>query len=330
MEENIAREDNSAYIQEMRERTTEIGWKYATFVAVIIVMQTAYQSWVLEKFANEPWANWAGVIVPIYLIGFPILYLLIRKMPGHAITKKKMSLGNFMTCIMIGAAICCIGAVVGLIFNLVLILPFSLNLADVGETTVINSDSGWRVFAVCICAPIFEELIFRKLLIERVLKYGEFLAIMLSGIMFGLFHGNFQQLFFATGLGMLWAFIYVRTGRIWYTIVMHMIVNISSSVITTFLAQSYLEKLSGDSGIVSMLTSLFLYLGWLGIIGICVLLGIIFFFVNLKKFRLRSGLAEIKYSQVIRKGMLNWGMILFGLTCLCMFIQFYLSLIRAL
>ena len=46
-----------------------------------------------------------------------------------------------------------------------------------------------------------------------------------------------MQFFFTTFVGMLFAFIYVRTGSIKYPIFLHMIMNLSTSVITVFLAQ---------------------------------------------------------------------------------------------
>ena len=39
-----------------------------------------------------------------------------------------------------------------------------------------NSDPFWRILTVGICAPIFEELILRKFLIDRIHKYGEGIA----------------------------------------------------------------------------------------------------------------------------------------------------------
>ena len=48
-------------------------------------------------------------------------------------------------------------------------------------------------FLMVICAPIVEEYVFRKLIIDRTVQYGQATAILLSGLMFALFHGNFNQ-----------------------------------------------------------------------------------------------------------------------------------------
>ena len=83
---------------------------------------------------------------------------------------------------------------------------------------------------------------FRKILIDRVRKYGELPAILISGVMFGLFHGNFTQFFYAAGLGILFAWIYVRTGKIIHTIALHFLVNFWGSALPLILLHSIDES----------------------------------------------------------------------------------------
>jgi len=54
---------------------------------------------------------------------------------------------------------------------------------------------------VSIGAPVCEELIFRKMLVTRALKYGEGVAILLSGLVFGLFHGDLNQIYVCLWIG---------------------------------------------------------------------------------------------------------------------------------
>ena len=86
------------------------------------------------------------------------------------------------------------------------------------------------VFAV-ILAPLVEELVFRKLLCDRMRRYGDKIAVLVSGIAFGLYHGNLYQFFYAAAIGIFFAFLYCRTGRVSYTILLHMLVNFVGSVI---------------------------------------------------------------------------------------------------
>ena len=49
--------------------------------------------------------------------------------------------------------------------------------------------------------------------------------MLISGLMFGLFHANLAQGVYTAALGMFLAFVYMRTGKIGYTIALHMIIN---------------------------------------------------------------------------------------------------------
>ena len=66
--------------------------------------------------------------------------------------------------------------------------------------------------SMVILAPIVEELVFRKLIIDRTAKYGQTVAIIASGLMFGLFHGNLNQFAYALVLGCFFC-IYLSTYR---------------------------------------------------------------------------------------------------------------------
>lgn len=79
--------------------------------------------------------------------------------------------------------------------------------------------------AVVICAPIFEEILFRGPILAQNLKYGAFFASVISGILFGLIHQNHDQMFFATVLGFIFCFIDIKAGSIIPSIVAHMAVN---------------------------------------------------------------------------------------------------------
>ncbi len=89
-------------------------------------------------------------------------------------------------------------------------------------------------------APIMEEFMFRKLLVDRTIKYGKGLSILLSGLMFGLYHGNLNQFIYAFVIGAFFAFMYIKTGNIKVTIGMHMIFNF----IGGFLASNLLNMLN--------------------------------------------------------------------------------------
>ena len=340
--------DKAGWIKEMKKTAVKIGWKYFVFGVVVIIAQYIY-AWLLpEKYYTESWANFLQIIIPTYCIAFPLLCLLVCKMPKVQIEKKKMGFWKIVLTVIIGSGICGVGMVIGTVVGELITLPFGVSASDNNSlgNLMIMSDPFWRILTVGILAPIFEELIFRKLLIDRVIKYGEFCAIMMSGIMFGLFHGNFAQFFFATGLGMLFAFVYARTGKIWYTILLHMVVNMTTSVITTPLAMKVLEHMEVINKISELSTRpnelmaylenpevmqvygyMMVYACWMMFLAVCALTGVILFFVFLKKFKLKETPMGVKNGTVFLKSFVNGGMILFILMSAFLFVLYYVSMI---
>ncbi|MBO4622986.1 MAG: CPBP family intramembrane metalloprotease [Bacilli bacterium] len=109
-----------------------------------------------------------------------------------------------------------------------------------------------------IGAPIIEEFIFRKLLIDKISTHGEGIAIITSAMLFGLMHGNFGQFFLAFFLGLLFAIIYTKTRNIKYTMGLHFMINTVASLPEIF-----------------MLFNINIETGWLIGIGVLALVGII-------------------------------------------------------
>lgn len=86
------------------------------------------------------------------------------------------------------------------------------------------------VFTVII-PPFVEELIFRKVIYGHLTVFNEKVAVLLSTVLFAVFHGNIQQMSFALFAGL--GFIIVRkyTGKLRYSILTHICVNISAFVV---------------------------------------------------------------------------------------------------
>ena len=83
--------------------------------------------------------------------------------------------------------------------------------------------SRFLVFALCICvvSPICEEIIFRKYLLKPLRAYGDMAAALVSSIIFGLYHGNFDQFAYAALAGFFYALIAIRSESIIPSIVFH-------------------------------------------------------------------------------------------------------------
>lgn len=325
----------------LKEIAGKMGWRYTVFAVVVIGIQLL-ASGILSALApqwteaNVSLVQLLLVIFSVDMIGFPVIFILSKKIPAAKLEKHNMGFGKLIVCVLMGAGICGAGMIIGNIFHFALTLPFGVSMGEVNQIAnlMLFSDAFIRILTVGILAPIFEELIFRKLLIDRIVKHGEFAAILMSGLMFGLFHGNFSQFFFATGLGLFWAFIYIKTGKIWYTILFHMITNLSSSVVTVYLSQSYLQAIEEAGHDMTAITeegsmAMLLYFGWMGILIVCCIVGIILLIVNRKKFCLNANVAGMSKKEMAGSALSGKGMILYYIVCIILFLTVYVPTIIA-
>ena len=263
-------------------------------------------------------------MLPMYLISMPLMMLLIRQVPPVPVEKHRMTFVQWLTAFFICYAMMYLSNLIGLgvtfVIGIVKGSPVDNALADI--VTDINP---WTaLFFMVLCAPILEELIFRKLLIDRTVRYGEKTAILFSGIFFGLFHGNLNQFAYAFILGVFWGFIYVKTGKILYTICMHMVVNFLGSVASIFLlrAVDYEELMyasaSGDTAaLMNTVAEHLPGLMFFGLYGMAVLgfviTGIVCLAVNYKKIKLLPAEIPVPTGKLFSAAFLNVGVILFAL-----------------
>lgn len=78
---------------------------------------------------------------------------------------------------------------------------------------------------IAILPAIFEEILFRKVMLDSAKKHGTKFAIIFTAIMFGLIHMNIPQAVNAMFIGIIFAYITIKTGTIIPAIILHFINN---------------------------------------------------------------------------------------------------------
>lgn len=263
----------------------------------------------------------------MYLIAFPIYLLLSKPIETSAPPRHKLGFGQWLLCFMMSEGMAVTGALVGAVVTFFLSALFHI---ETGTDFLQNgfSSEGYGVFTVvaALGAPIVEEMLFRKVLIDRIRKYGEGTAIIISGLLFGLFHGNFTQFFYAAMLGMFFAYIYLRTGNILNTIFLHMSINSLSSLVAGTLLRNIgaenLEALtSGNTAeVMKLLPKLIPFLLYDVVIYSIAIAGVIILIVNRKKFHLEPPEVRLPKEQHFKTAFMNlgfWAMVLF---CMALFV----------
>lgn len=110
-----------------------------------------------------------------------------------------------------------------------------LNAEEYQETMSQLTDGKSMLFLiVCmgVIAPLAEEIVFRWLIYLRLRDYiRPGIAIVISGVFFGIYHGNLVQGVYASILGILFAYFLELTGSLWTSVLLHMGANIWSLVL---------------------------------------------------------------------------------------------------
>lgn len=245
-------------------------------------------------------------MVPLYLIGFPISFALMRDKNAPAIEKHSMTPGQLIVAFLMLYGLMIVGNLIGLAIT----AGIGVIKGSPVQNALLNVITGGSLWVTAIftvlCAPVFEEFLFRKLLCDRVVKYGEGVAVVVSGLLFGLFHMNFNQFFYAFFLGCFLAFLYVKTGNLKYTILLHMVLNFLGSVLGAIIMT--LDQSDPLMLIIISVYSLCIY-------GMAIA-GIILLIVKRRRLTLTPGELAIEKGQRFKTVILNVGMLLF---CIVLF-----------
>jgi len=82
-------------------------------------------------------------------------------------------------------------------------------------------------FLIIIIAPIFEEVIFRGVILKQLLKqYSLIISLFISSILFAFIHFNINQGIGAFFWGMIFGFVYYKTESLIIPIILHLINNL--------------------------------------------------------------------------------------------------------
>ena len=196
-------------------------------IALVVVLALLQK----ESFLDTSTGMWVASMVPLYVFAFPAGLLMLRKIPTNAPEKKEITFKTFFVYLCIAFFLMNVGNYIGVFLSMFLSQGTAENALD----SYAFDTSPLKILVMVILAPLLEEYIFRKQIIDRTKIYGEKTAVILSGLLFGLFHTNMFQFFYAFFVGVLFAYIYVRTGRLRYPVLIHGIINFCGSVVAPYI-----------------------------------------------------------------------------------------------
>lgn len=221
---------------------SRLGWGAFAILAVASVLQGVVVVVTnLAAGAGDPpsWLMWVVTFAPLYCVAVPVGLLIMRKAPAYPAEPRAFGAGRFLKLLPICVFLMYAGNLVGVLVTTLLGTLKGGEVANPLESFALDDSSVLiKILVMAILAPLIEEFIFRKTLIDRMRPYGEKLAVVTSALMFGLFHGNLSQFFYAFALGVLFGYVYVWSGKLRYSAALHMLVNFFGSIVAPALLQN--------------------------------------------------------------------------------------------
>ena len=313
---------NYEILKTYKKHFSLLGLMYFLGALIIIGVQVAVSMLVLAfapSLLDNPNLSLLVSMLPTYTKAIPLTSLLIHQIPGVQMKKHNMKPAQLLGAFAISYALMYLSNLAGQFFTNIIGIIKGSPVDDAIADLVSELNPLTAFFVMVLLAPALEEWIFRKLLVDRTIRYGEGTAIFLSGLMFGLFHGNLNQFVYTFLIGAFWAFIYVKTGRLRYTIYLHMALNFMGSIGSLFFlgAISTLEggssAMNGFHFLLGMLIPLAIVIPYLIVVFGLVISGIVLLVTNWKRFRLIPAELFIPKEKRFSVIFLNAGMILYVL-----------------
>ncbi len=186
----------------------------------------------LPQLYTSPSYYWVMYIISVYIVSVPTFVFVCggRGILRPAEKKMKITVKDFVRLIFVCLSLTYIFNFVGAMVNEQISKVVGHNI--VNPLVTLESTNKVLMF-ICtgLISPFTEEIMFRGVLLKKLRPYGDRLAVWFSAFAFGLYHGNFSQFFYALALGVVLGGISVKTNRLIYTILLHVVINICGSVI---------------------------------------------------------------------------------------------------
>ena len=219
---------------------------------------------ILEKFTGKEFSSLIG-----YVISFGIVFTIIntnrKKKTGESSFNLSIENKRIIPFIMIASIVLNAG-VAGPLASLI---PMSESIIKI-MLQLKDQQGIWTFIMMVIAAPILEELIFRGVILDGLLKrYTPLTAILVSSLLFGVAHFNPWQLVTASLLGIFSGWVYYKTRSLAPCIIMHAGVNLFGYLARYFMDvdENMNESLLESIGVTNFLL---LVIGSLILISICI------------------------------------------------------------
>jgi|SRR6056297_75651 len=177
-------------------------------------------------------------------LSFLIYYLVAMGVPfvlAHFLRKKETGVteynfGNASTKLMAFLIITIIAIQTGIVMPIINLVPMPEFMQEI-FLEFAQQDGLFSFIAIVIAAPVIEELIFRGIILDGLLKkYSPAKSIILSSVLFGIVHLNPWQFISALIVGVFSGWVYYKTRKLSLSILIHAANNLFAFAMVYFMS----------------------------------------------------------------------------------------------
>ncbi len=206
------------------------GWSFLVMMGVVLLLNLAVTmaSFVLEpeiaKYLSDP-AVLQVLQILFATFSLTVPFILIFKLFSYRISDlisfEKPKKNTALTLFLFGLAFCAFSnmstSLASQIFDF---LGFNYNVSYPESPKGVFGFMLSLISTVAVPALV-EEFACRGIVLGALRKFGDSFAIIASAILFGVMHGNFEQIPFAFLMGLVLGFATVKSGTIWVAVAIH-------------------------------------------------------------------------------------------------------------
>lgn len=259
-------QDSTNLIAQKKKNLKRISLKLGLSVIVMFAMRIVAQI-VNNLLYNHVYANMSiegsytlsafVSLIFIYLIPIAFVYFILKN------EETTTEIGAFKGTKYFSRSMSTFPALYGVpfILNILMMIIIHIFIGDndlmesfntVNDLAPANFNASLILFVeLVVIAPIFEEIWFRGIILRKLYPYGSGFAIFTSGLLFGLAHGNFQQFFYTTALGICLGYIAYATKSIVAPIIIHACFNSIAGGLILFASTETVGDFMQNLGIIS-------------------------------------------------------------------------------
>ena len=146
----------------MKKSFSSLGWRFLIGTLIIYAVQMvvgAIVGLVKPEWLENTTINLILAVLPLYLIGMPVLIALVRQLPGEAPVKKSINPGQFIVALIMCYALMYCGNLVGTLITTVVGALKGSEVDNALMAYATESNMMVTFLYMVICAPILEEYI---------------------------------------------------------------------------------------------------------------------------------------------------------------------------